>query len=205
MDIFDDNEEFAKKIIGLPKWRDSWREVLNEQSRCLFSGELAYSWRCFAMRHAVDPLEERYEDGKTFWKFRGREILVPYEKSRDDSLREVIALNKLMYSEFEIRYLIDSWHSSDLAFLVLRRGAWARIDSNFAKETVEFRFLRITEDFETLSNRLFSEHNRRKYKHDQISNWNLTHTTETPRQNWLIFALTALISLLALTKYFLGK
>ena len=89
---------------------------------------------------------------------------MPLTHSRDDQLVIVHTLGRLVRRDSDIRFCLDSHHSSDLAFLALAPAHWKALEKDFGADTVAYRFLSLPEKLKEFETKAFSKKNNRKYK-----------------------------------------
>lgn len=155
----------AENILSLNKTEDSWKVVLANQLAFLFSGsdELVYSWKYIAQHYGLPTIKEEYIGGKSFLRLKDKLISIHYANDRSDGIREVLALSRLVSDQYEIRYCIDSWHSSDLAYLMLRHSDWQELEAIYSSEKIGYRFLSLPLSYNEFEKAAFTEENFRSY------------------------------------------
>lgn len=155
----------AENILSLNKTEDSWKVVLANQLAFLFSGsdELVYSWEYIAQHYGLPTIKEEYIGGKSFLRLKDKLISIHYANDRSDGIREVLALSRLVSDQYEIRYCIDSWHSSDLAYLMLRHSDWQELEAIYSSEKIGYRFLSLPLSYNEFERAAFTEENFRSY------------------------------------------
>lgn len=99
-----------------------------------------------------------------FLTYRQTTVEVPLTHSRDDQLVIVHTLARLVRRDSDIRFCLDSHHSSDLAFLALPPGDWKALEKEFGTDTVAYRFLSLPEKLKEFEKKAFSKKNKRQYK-----------------------------------------
>jgi hypothetical protein len=139
----------ARAMLALSPLRDSWTYYMqkDEHEREFLwtgDGEAVERWNdLFAGKDDVATVNATVEGRKEnfFLAYDGWKLQAPVEHDRDDEMVVVLTLNRLVKGVTEIRFCIDSYHSSDLAFLALRPGEWAALEAEFGAPAVAYRFM----------------------------------------------------------------
>ena len=80
--------------------------------------------------------------------FQGRESLVQYAASRDDSFIAFITMSALVAPVVDMRFCTLSLGNSDLWFCPLMPYEWADLESQLGRETIDRAFRRLPPTFE---------------------------------------------------------
>lgn len=175
--------EAARAIVATPREKSSWTYLLERQAcpdepNCFIwtdDEEFAERWNKIAGKAAgsADVGTEAKEGvgDKTFalfFTYKGEKVQVPLSFSRDDGLITIHTLSQLVKADSGIRFVVDSYHSSDLAFLALSPRDWESLESEFGADAVAYRFLAIPQDFDDFFRQAFSDENNRTYLIEEI-------------------------------------
>jgi hypothetical protein len=99
-------------------------------------------------------VEVESDDGyEVYLQYRDRRVRVPLSYSGDDRHVTLCALNRVLASDYEVRFCIDSNGSDTLAFLPLRCEQWADLERRYG-EAVGQRFYRLAERPNLFTDRL---------------------------------------------------
>jgi hypothetical protein len=136
-------------MLALSPQQDSWEHtMLKEEHERDFlwtgEGEAVERWNdLFAGKHEVGTVNATVEGRKEnfFLAYDGCKLQAPVKHDRDDELVVVLTLNRLVKDVTEIRFCVDSWHSSDLVFLALPPGEWAALERESGAPAVAYRFM----------------------------------------------------------------
>ena len=149
-------------MLALPQHQDSWSHYIQkEQHERKFlwtgDGEAVERWNeLFAGKHDIGTVHATVEGKKEhfFLEYGGSKLQAPVKHDRDDELVVLVTLNRLVKEVTEIRFCIDSYHSSDLAFLALPPGEWAALEAEFGAPAVAYRFMPLPDTMATFWPRL---------------------------------------------------
>lgn len=144
----------ARAILALPKKRDAWAAyiVLDRHAADFIRvGEGAGIERWNAQHgKAAGKSDVDWKFAGTrqdcFLSYRGKTLRVPVAHDRDDDLAMLLTLNRLVKADAEIRFCIDSWHGSDLAFLALPPAAWRLLEAEYGAKAVAYRFMTLPDE-----------------------------------------------------------
>jgi hypothetical protein len=136
-------------MLALPQHQDAWtRYIQKEEHEAKFlwtgDGEAVERWNeLFAGKHDMGTVHATVEGKKEhfFLAYSDTKLQAPVKHDRDDELVVVVTLNRLVKDITEIRFCIDSYHSSDLAFLALPPVEWAALEAEFGAAAVAYRFM----------------------------------------------------------------
>lgn len=139
----------ARAMLALSQHQDSWQHYLQKEEhegQFLWTGdgEAVERWNeLFAGKHDIGTVHATVEGKKEhfFLEYGGSKLQAPVKHDRDDELVVVVTLNRLVKEVTEIRFCIDSYHSSDLAFLALPPFEWAALEAEFGATAVGYRFM----------------------------------------------------------------
>jgi hypothetical protein len=139
----------ARAMLALPPQQDSWEHyMLKEAHEGEFiwtgDGEAVERWNeLFAGKHDIGTVHATVEGKKEhfFLAYGDSKLQAPVRHDRDDEMVVVLTLNRLVKDITEIRFCVDSWHSSDLAFLALPPMEWAALEKEFGAPAVDYRFM----------------------------------------------------------------
>ncbi|WP_115718959.1 hypothetical protein [Gallaecimonas mangrovi] len=142
--------KIAASMVALTADKDSWDIILKQPAAFLSSGDaIDVAWDMVARQFSLPPLSLVATDNG------GLEILFddvrqPIENFAEevDPLRAFLDLNRAIEPAYELRYCIDSWHSSDKTFLVMSRNDWQQLEREFGEQKVAYRFHRLGQDVE---------------------------------------------------------
>jgi hypothetical protein len=143
----------ARAILSIPQGASSWdRYILQDQHNDEFlwtgDGEAVDRWnQLFAGKNGSGSVNFTVEGKKEnfYLAYGGRKIQAPVKHDRDDDMVVIVTMNNLVKSVAEIRFCVDSYHSSDLAFLAMPPGEWAALEAEFGTEAVAYRFMPLPE------------------------------------------------------------
>jgi hypothetical protein len=139
----------ARAMLTLPQQEDSWQAYMlkdEHESEFLWTGdgEAVERWNeLFAGKHDIGTVHATVEGTKEhfFLEYGGSKLQAPVKHDRDDEMVVVVTLNRLVKEVTEIRFCIDSYHSSDLAFLALPPFEWGALEAEFGAAAVGYRFM----------------------------------------------------------------
>lgn len=152
----------ARAMLALSPLRDSWTYYMqkDEHEREFLwtgDGEAVERWNeLFAGKDDVATVNATVEGRKEnfFLAYDGCKLQAPVAHDRDDEMVVVLTLNRLVKDVTEIRFCVDSYHSSDLAFLALPPGEWAALEAEFGAPAVAYRFMPLPDTMATFWPRL---------------------------------------------------
>lgn len=159
----------ARSILAVPEDESSWDCILGERDSFIWTDDdqLVRTWNGIAARSKLPPVGHRVDssagDESEFLTYKGKTVEVPLTHSGDDGLIVLHTLARLVRQDSDIRFCVDSGHSSDLAFLELAPAAWKALEKEFGRKAVAYRFLPLPEDLAEFLEQAFSEENNREY------------------------------------------
>jgi hypothetical protein len=140
------NAEFARELIEHPgdfvtrrlfkgvdgvflvDWREADDDIITLAAKAMNAPDLAPEWI----------------DGKLNVKFRGKITPVPLQFKPGEQDKTLLALNKAISPEAEIRYVKASEGGDTAAFIPLGKGAWSELEAAFGSK-VDDAFTRLDE------------------------------------------------------------
>jgi hypothetical protein len=139
----------ARATLAVPRNASSWdRYIVQDQHIDEFlwtaDGDPVERWNAlFAGKNGAGRVDFTVEGKKEhfYLAYGGRKVQVPVKHDRDDAMAVMVTLNNLVKSVAEIRFCVDSCHSSDLAFLAMPPGEWAALEAESGPEAVAYRFM----------------------------------------------------------------
>lgn len=139
----------ARAILAIPKEKSSWTRYIQRDEHAdeflwTGNGDAVDRWNAqFAGKHGVQPVAFSVEGKKedVFLAYRGRKRQAPVKHDRDDDMAVLLTLNQLVKGIAEIRFCVDSYHASDLAFLAMPPFEWAALEAEFGAPAVAYRFM----------------------------------------------------------------
>ena len=132
--------EFARLLIGQPgeastrrlykgapgvfwvDWREADEDIIALAAAC-FGGDVAGN---------SDELKAQWIEGKLHVSFRDRLLLVPLEFKPGEQDLTLLALNRALAPDFEIRHIKASAGGDSAAFMLLRRDKWVELETSGA-------------------------------------------------------------------------
>ena len=159
----------ARKMVNSLPWSDSWNVVLQHQDSFLWGEEPDWAWNQVASKYNYLLVSIENKDGDLYLVSGSNQVMLNYQGDGIDSIRGIIALSELFHDLYEIRYCVDSWHSSDLAFIVMPHSEWAKLDSRFSKKDVDYRLMRLPSSLDEFERLAFNDKNKRNYKNQVVS------------------------------------
>ncbi|MES3023221.1 MAG: hypothetical protein V4857_16775 [Pseudomonadota bacterium] len=160
----------ARTILALPRDQDSWPYINANVETFIWDehGLEVDEWNAMVGKNAgFEDVTASYsnpdEEHATFFSYKGKSVRVPLVFGREDNFISIHTLSQLVRKDSELRYCIDSTHSSDVAFLPLTPAQWRALEAEFGREAVAFRFLAIGPDLEAFSSLAFADENLRTY------------------------------------------
>ena len=155
----------AESMLQLDKSQDSWKIILDNQRAFLLCGndEPEFVWNWTAGKYDLPEVKEEFINNKALLTLNDKSIPINYASDRSDGIRGILALSQLVSDQYEIRYCIDSWHSSDLAYLVLRHSDWQELETTYSSEDINYRFLSLPLSYSEFEAEAFTEENSRSY------------------------------------------
>jgi hypothetical protein len=139
----------ARAILMLPKDKSSWtRYIQRDEHAAEFlwtgNGDAVDRWNeQFAGKLGVPPVAFSVEGKKenVYLAHRGRRLRAPVKHDRNDDMVVLLTLNRLVKGIAEIRFCVDSYHASELAFLAMPPAEWAALEAEFSASAVAYRFM----------------------------------------------------------------
>lgn len=173
--------ETARAIVAIPREKSSWDYILERHDRpdgpdCFIwsdDEEFAERWNEIAGKAAgsedvrVESTEDVGDAFALFFTYKGTKVQVPLSFSRDDGLITIHTLSQLVKTDSDIRFFVDSYHSSDLAFLALSPRDWNSLEAEFGVDAVAYRFLAIPRNFDDFVRQAFADENNRTYPDEE--------------------------------------
>ena len=155
----------AESMLKLDELQDSWKIILDNQRAFLLCGndDPEFVWNFTAGEYDLPEVKEEFINNKSLLTLNDKSIPINYESDRSDGIRGILALSQLVSDQYEIRYCIDSWHSSDLAYMVLRHSDWVELEETYSSEEISYRFLPLPLTYEEFAREAFTEKNSRSY------------------------------------------
>jgi hypothetical protein len=139
----------ARAILAIPKDRSSWTRYIQRDEHAdeflwTGNGDAVDRWNAqFAGRQGVQPVAFSVEGKKEnfFLAHRGRKLQAPVKHDRNDDMVVLLTLSRLVKGIAEIRFCVDSYHASDLAFLAMPPAEWAALEAESGAPAVAYRFM----------------------------------------------------------------
>jgi hypothetical protein len=152
----------ARAMLALSRQKDSWAHYMLQPAHAgeflwTGDGEAVERWNeLFAGKEDMDTVTATVE-GKHehfFLAYGASKLQAPVKHDRDDETVVVLTLNRLVKNVTEVRFCVDSQHSSDLAFLALPPNEWAALEAEFGAPAVGYRFLPLPDTMAKFGTRL---------------------------------------------------
>jgi hypothetical protein len=161
----DTSKVFAtvREILELPKDSDSWDLMQEGYTEFISDDDVTYSWEIFSEGHAFPALVIEQKNLTASWELLGKIENLELLGDRDDCFREIVCLSKLLKPKFELKYCMDTWHSSERYYILLSTEQWVELNQLYGYEQVSYRFMSISESAEQFIEEAFTEENQRKY------------------------------------------
>ena len=163
----------ARAILAIPLNHSSWNDYIvlpkhNDGFLWTEFGEQIERWnRLAGSVPGAAKVDKKIIDGRyVYLSYRGRTLQAPVKESREDDTIEVHTLSRLVKSDWDIRFCVDSWHTSDLAFLALPPATWRTLEHQFGADAVRYRFIPLPEDLDAFwkaFDRISAEAAKRSY------------------------------------------
>jgi hypothetical protein len=139
----------ARAILVLSRQKDSWEHYIQKdahEAEFLWTGdgEAVERWNeLYAGQHDIGTVTATVEGKKEhfFLAYGASKLQAPVQHDRDDEMVVVLTLNRLVKNVTEVRFCVDSFHSSDFAFLALPPGEWAALEAEFGSPALGYRFM----------------------------------------------------------------
>jgi hypothetical protein len=152
----------ARRMLALPRQQDSWEHtLLKDEHEGAFlwtgDGEAVERWNeLYAGKRDIGTVTATVEGRKEhfFLAYGASKLQAPVKHDRDDEMVVVLTLNRLVKNVTEVRFCVDSHHSSDLAFLALPPEEWAALETEFGAPAVGYRFLALPDTMAKFAPRL---------------------------------------------------
>jgi hypothetical protein len=144
--------DVARAIVAIPQNRSSWNDHIVEGDYRNFiwtgDGDQVERWNELAGAGAgLEDAVQRVENGEdVFITYKGRTLQAPVVQDREDDTIQVHTLNLLVKADSEIRFCVDSYHSSDICFLPLPPKDWRALEQEFGAAAVAYRFMVLPDD-----------------------------------------------------------
>lgn len=160
--------QIANSMLRLSKDEDSWNIIAKNPEPFIWddNGFHIEKWNQLAGDEpGIEHVTVQFVEGEgEFQTYKGQTIQARLVYDRVDGLISIHALNKLVRSDSELRYCVDSYHSSDKAFLALSPAQWQKLEEEFGLDGVGYRFLKLDDDFNTFYEVMNSDEHCREYK-----------------------------------------
>ena len=91
---------------------------------------------------------------KIFVIYKDKRLEVPLTISAKDRHITLLAINKAIQEDFEIRFLRASDGSDTLAFAPLSNGDWEKLETQHGKEAVDLAFMRLDDSYNVFTDPL---------------------------------------------------
>ena len=153
----------VREILDLPKSSDSWNLIQENHSKFISDDDVRYSWSLFSENNALPQLHIEQENLSASWQLLGNTVNLQLLGDRNDCFREIICLSKLVLPDFELKYCMDTWHSSERSYVMLSAEDWIALNKYYGAENVSHRFMAIPDSAEEFIEIAFCEENRRDY------------------------------------------
>ena len=153
----------VREILDLPKHSDSWDLIQENYSSFISDDDVRYSWENFSQSSGFPELDIEQENLKASWHLSGNKVDLKLLGNREDCFREIICLATLLSPDFELKYCMDTWHSSERAYVILSAEDWLDLDKYYGHEHVCYRFMSMPDSAEAFIEIAFSEENQREY------------------------------------------
>jgi len=152
----------ARAILAIPKDKSSWTRYIQRDEHAdeflwTGSGDAVDRWNeQFAGKQGVQPVHVTVEGKKedVFLAHRGRRLRAPVKHDRSDDMVVLLTLNRLVKGIAEIRFCVDSYHASELAFLAMPPFEWAALEAESGGPAVAYRFMPLPDTMTTFLPRL---------------------------------------------------
>ncbi|MGB9107611.1 MAG: hypothetical protein WCC39_02880 [Telluria sp.] len=139
----------ARAMLSLSRQKDSWAHYMQAEAHAgeflwTGDGDAVERWNeLYAGKHDIGTVTATVEGKKEhfFLAYGASKLQAPVQHDRDDEMVVVLTLNRLVKNVTEVRFCVDSFHSSDFAFLALPPGEWAALEAEFGKPTLDYRFM----------------------------------------------------------------
>ena len=158
----------ARSILAIPRDESSWDFIKEEHDSFIWTDDdTVEQWNKIAKKMKLPRVEDRVEtsgkDERELLTYKGETVEVPLTHSRDDRLVIIHTLGRRVTADSDIRFCLDSFHSSNLAFLALPPADWKALEKQFGRKAVAYRFLAFPKDLEEFFDQAFSNKNNREY------------------------------------------
>jgi hypothetical protein len=158
----------ARAMLAIGQDQDSWDVILDDMDSFIWdeNGDEVDTWNAMVGKRAGhEDVAVRQDDGieAVSFSYMGKTVQVPYIGDREDGQIAIHTLAQLVRSDSEIRYCIESTHSSDKAFLALPPAQWKALEDEFGRDAVAYRFLTIAPDLDTFFVQANADENVRNY------------------------------------------
>jgi hypothetical protein len=161
--------ETARAMLAVGQDASSWDTMLEATESFLWTdADVVESWNGMAAQRGLPAVQvatkgDSADEARCFLTYGGKTVEAPSEHSVDVRLVDIHTLARLVKNDLEIRFCVDSFHSSDLAFLALPPGDWRALEKEFGVKGVAFRFLPLARSLDKFEEQAFSDENNRYY------------------------------------------
>jgi hypothetical protein len=139
----------ARAMLSLSRQQDSWAHYMQDdahEGEFLWTGdgEAVERWNeLYAGKQDIGTVTATVEGKKEhfFLAYGASKLQAPVQHDRDDEMVVVLTLNRLVKNVTEVRFCVDSFHSSDFACLALPPAEWAALEAEFGGPAVGYRFM----------------------------------------------------------------
>jgi hypothetical protein len=161
----------ARSILAISKDESSWDFIKEGHDSFIWTDDdTVEQWNRIAAKLKLLKVKQRIDtsakEEREFLTYKDKTVEVPLIPSRDDREIVIHTLGRLVRADSDIRFCLDSFHSSDLAFLALLPADWKALEKEFGRKAVAYRFLAFPEKLEDFLDQAFSEKNNREYASD---------------------------------------
>lgn len=159
------------KIIRIPSQEDSW-PLIEENASAFFwtDSDIEEFWSCLALSEGYDPIRVAIDQAeKMHISYKDKHAEINLTGTRQDRTASILALANVISDDFTVLYCKDSWHSSDLAFLVLPNEIFTDTVNSQKATKINKRFIVVDHDLHRFETEAFSEKNQNLYIGDELT------------------------------------
>ncbi len=148
--------DIARKILRNNK-SESAIGLISENHDCFIwdeDGDELEQWSRIAEQRGLPAVTSEFLNGDSvYYSYKGNSLFVPLLSKPRDSTIGVHVLGSLVYSDLELRVVVDTIGNSEFAFLPLTPKEWDELGSEFGVDTIELRFVSLGDSVEDMLDR----------------------------------------------------
>lgn len=155
--------DVAREMLQMPRAESSWDCMTQNVEHFIWTDDdpitswnddVAVGAGLSSVECRVQPVPGGHE--RVLLTYKAQSVEVPLTFSPDDSLVLAHTLAWLVKKDSDIRFCLDSWHSSDRALMALSPVEWHALEQEFGREEVAYRFLELPKSLQHFVDQAYS-------------------------------------------------